>query len=628
VDEPAVASDPAAAPDPPVVHDAAAVSTAPLRPGADGWVLVLALALATLLPLIEAAGRPLGFHLSGSAAYLQQVTLWLTFVGGLVATRRRTHLTLSTAELLRSERGRRIAGLLAAGVAAAVLAVLAYSGLELVRANRQQGKLLGAGIPEWASECVIPISLGLMAGWFVWTAPGRWRGRALAGSAIVAAFALGLLPPPEAPGVLGRSALVWPATAVILAGALLGAPVFVAMGGLALLFFFKDGTPVGAVSAEVYRLIASPTIPAIPLLTTAGFVLAAGQSPARLVRCFESLFGWLPGGIAIVVPTAFAVFTTGGSGLTIMALGGLVLPMLARAGYPEGFSIGLVTASGSLGMSFPPSLPVILYAVVAGVPADDLYLAALLPGLLLIGLVSGYGVRVGSRTLDRRGAFSWREAVRGTWAAKWELSLPLLVIVLFASGSVSIVEASAAACAYAVVVACFVTRDLRLRQLPAVLVEAGALVGAVLVLLSVAMGLTSYLVDAQLPEQFVLWVKTHIHSQLAFLLVLNVALLVLGSVLEIYSAIIILVPLIIPMAAAYGVDPIHLGVIFLVNLELGFLFPPVGLNLFLSAARFGKPLPTLYRQVTPFLVILGAGVLLITYVPWLSLGILHALGKR
>src|SRR5205814_4325447 len=296
------------------------------------------------------------------------------------------------------------------------------------------------------------------------------------------------------------SALVWPIAIVIIGGALLGAPVFVAMGGLALLLFFKDGTPIGAVSAEVYRLIASPTIPAIPLLTTAGFVLAAGQSPARLVRCFEALFGWLPGGIAIVVPTAFAVFTTGGSGLTIMALGGLVLPMLARAGYPEGFSLGLVTASGSLGMSFPPSLPVILYAVVAGVPADDLYLAALVPGLLLIGLVSAYGVRVGSRTLDHRTRPSWRAAGRGTWEAKWELSLPLLVIVLFASGSVSIVEASAAACAYAVVVACFVTRDLRLRQLPAVLVEAGALVGAVLILLSVAMGPPSSLVDAPVPE--------------------------------------------------------------------------------------------------------------------------------
>ena len=240
---------------PPPSHDAT-----PKRVGPDGWVLVAALALATLLPLSDAIGRPLGFHVSGSAAYLQQVTLWLTFVGGLVATRHRTHLTLSTAELLRSDRARRAAGLLAACVAAAVLAALAYSGVELIRANREQGKILGAGIPEWASECVIPISLALMASWFAWMAPGGWRGRALAVAAVGVAFGLGLIPPPDDPAQwpITRSSLVWPVTALILGGALLGAPVFVAMGGLALLFFFKDGTPIGAVSAEVYRLIASP----------------------------------------------------------------------------------------------------------------------------------------------------------------------------------------------------------------------------------------------------------------------------------------------------------------------------------------------------------------------------------
>jgi len=325
-----------------------------------------------------------------------------------------------------------------------------------------------------------------------------------------------------------------------------------------------------------------------------------------------------------------AVFTTftGGSGVTIIALGGLVYPMLLKARYPEGFSLGLVTASGSLGLLFPPSLPVILYAVVAGVPADNLYLAGLLPGLLLVVLVAGYGIHVGRGITDGRQAFSGREALAATWAAKWELSLPLLVIALFGSGYASIVEASAAACAYSVIISCLVARDTPLRELPEVLVKAGALVGAVMILLSVAMGLTSYLVDAQIPDALLAWVKAHIHSQVVFLLALNVILLVLGSVLEIYSAIIILVPLVTPMAAAFNLDPVHLGVIFLANLELGFLFPPVGLNLFLSSARFGKPLPTLYRHVVPFLLILGVGVLLITYVPAMSLGILRLLGKQ
>ncbi len=586
-------------------------------------VLVLALAVATVLPLVDAVGRPLGgFHIPGSASYVQQLTLWLAFVGGLLATRESKHLTLSTAELLGAGWSRRAARLLSYSVAAAVVGILTFASVELVKVNREGGKLLPGGLPEWVSECVMPLALALIALRFVWGASDRWRLRFIPLAAVGAAFALGLIPEQ---GV----ALVWPLSILVLAGALLGAPVFVAMGGLALLLFYKDGTPVGAVSAEVYRLIASPTLPAIPLLTAAGYVLAEGQSSARLVRFFQALFGALPGGMAVMVAGVCAVFTTftGGSGVTIIALGGLVLPMLLKSRYPEGFSLGLVTASGSLGLLFPPSLPVILYAVVAQVPADSLYLAGLIPGMLLVILVAAYGIKVGLRLDEPRQPFSWREAFAATWGAKWELSLPLLVIVLFGTGRASIVEASAAACLYAVVIECFVARDTPLRQLPSVLVKAGSLVGAVLLLLSIAMGLTSYLVDAEIPGQLLEWVKTHIHSQVVFLLALNLILLVLGSVLEIYSAIIILVPLVTPMAAAFDIDPIHLGVIFLANLELGFLFPPVGLNLFLSSARFGKPLPTLYRHVVPFLLILGAGVLLITYVPAMSLGILELLGK-
>ena len=589
----------------------------------EQWVLVAALGLATLLPLVDAIGRPLGgFHIPGSATYVQHITLWLAFVGGLLATREAKHLTLSTAELFGEGRARRTARLLAYAVAAAVVAVLAYASVELVRAEREAGKPLPNGIPVWMSVCIMPVTLGLMALRFAAAASDRWRGKLLAAVAVALAFALGL-----APNV--APSLVWPLSALILAGVLLGAPVFVGMGGLALLLFFKDGTPVGAVSAEVYRLISSPTLPAIPLVTAAGYVLAEGRSAGRLVRFFQALFGFLPGGLAVMVAGVCALFTTftGGSGVTIIALGGLVLPMLLKARYPEGFSLGLVTASGSLGLLFPPSLPVILYAVVAGVPADSLYLAGLLPGLLLVVLVAAYGVRIGLRLDEPRQRFSLREAAAATWEAKWELGLPLLVIGLFGTGLTSIVEASAAACAYAVIIDCFVTKDIRLRDLPRVLVKAGALLGAVLILLSVAMGLTSYLVDAQIPDALLSWVKTHIHSQVVFLLVLNVILLVLGSVLEIYSAIIILVPLVTPMAAAFALDPIHLGIIFLANLELGFLFPPVGLNLFLSSARFDKPLPTLYRHVVPFLVILGIGVLLITYLPDMSLGILKLLGR-
>ena len=601
------------------------MSPARLAARVEEALLVAAFALAALLPIVEALGRPLGgLHIPGTAAYLQQLTIWLTFLGGLYAVREGKHLTLSTVELLGASGGvRHIARLASAAVAAAVVALLAYGAWQVVGASRAQGDLLAIGLPRWMSELVMPVALALMALRFALRASPRWRGRLVALLAIGATFALGLLPPPSSP-------VQWGLISLVLVATLLGAPVFTAMAGVALVLFFKDSTPVSAVPAEIYRLIASPTLPAIPLLTGCGYVLAESQAATRLVRFFRALFGWMPGGLAVLVAGVCALFTTftGGSGVTISALGGLVYPILRQDGYPERFSLGLVTAAGSLGLLFPPSLPVILYSVVASVPADQLYLAGLLPGLILVVLVAGYGVAVGRKVQTATTPFSWRELGAASWGAKWELSVPVLVVGLFASGLASLVEASAAACAYAVIVECFVNRDIHVsRQLPAVLLKAAALVGGVLILLASAMGLTSYLVDAQIPDALLAWVRANISSQLVFLLALNVLLLVLGSVLEIYSAIVVLTPLVVPIGAAFGVDPLHLGVIFLANLEMGFLFPPVGLNLFLSSSRFNVPITRLYRDVVPFLVIRGIGVLLITYLPVLSLGLLRALGR-
>jgi len=312
-----------------------------------------------------------------------------------------------------------------------------------------------------------------------------------------------------------------------------------------------------------------------------------------------------------------------------MALGGLLYPIMRTEGSSERFSLGIVTAAGSLGLLFPPSLPVILYSIVANVPADSLYIAGLVPGFLMVLIVALYGIQVGWKSQTSRQPFSWREVLASAWVAKWELSVPVVVILLFTSGFATMVETAAIAFAYAVVIECFVTRDIHpFRDLPKVLVDAGVLCGSVLILLSMALGLTGWLVDAQIPDALLGAVRAHISSPALFLLVLNVALLVLGSVLEIYSAIIILAPLVTPIGAAFGINPVHLGVIFLANLELGFLFPPAGLNLFLSSSRFNKPLPQLYRDVVPFLIILGLGVLVVTYVPQLSTGILSLLGKR
>jgi len=597
--------------------------TAALR-GVEGGVLVAAFLLSMLLPLIDAIGRPLGgYSVPGGATYRAQLTLWLALLGGLLAARERAHLTLSTAEAFGKAHVRDAARLASSAVAAAVCAVLAYSAWGVVMADRQAGERLTIGVPVWMSECVMPVAFALVALRFAWGASPRAGGRALAFAAIAAAFALGLAPQ------IAHS-VAWPLLAVVLVAALVGAPVFVAMGGVALVLFFRDGVPVSAVTADVYRLMVSPTLPAVPLLTGCGYVLAESNASRRLVRFFRALFGWMPGGVAVLVAAVCALFTTftGGSGVTIMALGGLLFSILQDDGYPEGFSLGLVTAAGSLGLLFPPSLPVILYSIVARVPADSLYLAGLLPGALLVIIVALYGIRVGGRVGSPKQAFSWREAARAGWDAKWELSVPVLVIVLFTTGLSTMVEASAVAFAYAIAVECFVTRDIHpFRDLPGVLLKAVVLCGSVLILLSCALGLTSWLVDAQIPDALLAAVRAHISSPYVFLLVLNIVLLVLGSVLEIYSAIVILAPLVAPIGAAFGIDPVHLGVIFLANLELGFLFPPAGLNLFLASSRFGRPLPQLYRHVVPFLLILGAGVLLITYVPQMSIGFLRLLGK-
>ncbi|MBM3907116.1 MAG: TRAP transporter large permease subunit [Gemmatimonadetes bacterium] len=575
-------------------------------------------------------GRPLGgFHLVGTAEYVTQLTLWLAFVGGMAATSQAKHLTLSTAEFFGDGVWRQATRLLSYAVAAAIVGILAYASAKVVAANRIEPKMLSIGIPQWVSELIMPVAMGVMALQFVWLASDKWWGRAIALACVGGAFALGLVP-------LEYAHYLWPLTLLVLAAALLGAPVFVAMGGVALVLFFAEGVPVAAVSAEVYRLVASPTLPAIPLLTAAGYVLAESAAAERLVRFFRAVFGWMPGGIAVMVAAVCAVFTTftGGSGVTIIALGGLVYPILRKDGYSEGFSLGLVTASGSLGLLFPPSLPVILYSVVASsreasVPADQLFLAGLIPGLLLVVLTAGYGIVVGRKATQARQAFAWREVAASAWAAKWELLLPVLIIGLFVTGTATMLETAAAALTYTIIVECFVTRDIKIfTELPEVLLKSAALMGAVLILLSVAMGLTNYLVDAMIPDAILAWVQQHISSPMVFLLALNVLLLILGSVLEIYSAIIILAPLIAPMGVAFGIDPVHLGVIFLANLEMGFLLPPVGLNLFLSSSRFGQPLTSLYRHIVPFLVITGIGVLLITYLPIMSLGVLELLGKR
>jgi tripartite ATP-independent transporter DctM subunit len=618
-----------------VTSPAAASTSEPEKLGtrAERALVAFLLLAMVLLPAFSTVSRRLtGRELPGASVLAQHITLWVGFLGALLATVSGQHLALSTLDLVPAGWPRRAARFFGQAVSAAACALLAWASVRLVQAEWDSFGVITFGIRVAWSQLVMPAGFALMALRFAWragdrdadSAGSRWALRAAALALAAASFLLGGVTPGPALGTL--------LLLVVAAAFLLGAPVFVGMAGVAMVLFYRDGggPAIAAVPTATFNLVASHTLPAIPLLTAAGYVLAEGGAARRLVRAYKGLFGWMPGGVAVMATFVCAVFTTftGASGVTILALGGLLLPALLEDRYPEDFSVGLVTASGSLGLLFPPSLPVILYAVVAQVPIEHLFIGGLLPGLLMIVLVAAYGMRVGVRAGAPRTPLRPREALAAVWDAKWDLGLPTIVVVAVVSGFATVVEAAALGAAYAIVVELIVFRSIHpFRDLPRVLVHASSLVGSVLILLGAALGVTSWFVDAEIPTRLVDWMTAHVKSPALFLLMLNVVLLVLGSVLEMYSAIVVLAPLVAPLGEAYGVDPIHLGVVFLANLELGFLFPPMGLNLFLSASRFQKPLPWVYRKALPFLLIMSAGVLAITYLPAITTGIVRLLAR-
>ncbi|HIO75145.1 MAG TPA: TRAP transporter large permease subunit [Candidatus Marinimicrobia bacterium] len=403
-----------------------------------------------------------------------------------------------------------------------------------------------------------------------------------------------------------------------------GAPIFIGLGGFAVLFFWYDGVPIAAVPAEMYRIVVSPTLPTIPLFTLAGYILAQSGASKRLIEVFRHWFGWIPGGTPVMITLLCGFFTTltGGSGVTILALGGLLLPMLISEKYPREFSVGLITVSGSLGLLFPPSLPVIIYGVTAGVPINKIFLAGIIPGFFLVAMVAMWGVRQGFISKVTRQPFQPAEAFQAFWKAKWEVFIPAFILIGIFGGFTTLVEAAAFTVVYVLFVEVFVYKDLKLNDLPKVIVDCATLVGGVLIILGVAMGFTSYLVDAQVPLLALDWVRENIQSKYVFLLALNVMLLIVGCLMDIFSAIIVVVPLIKPMGIYFGIDPVHMAVIFIANLELGYLTPPVGMNLFLSAYRFNRSMPEVYKATLPFFIILLLTVLAITYIPALSLALL------
>ncbi|MDH5716829.1 MAG: TRAP transporter large permease subunit [Spirochaetia bacterium] len=579
---------------------------------------IIAFLLMAFLPVLEIVLRAVfGVGISGSNEFVQHLTLWVGFIGAALASLEKQHLSLSSGIKIIPERYNHIIRIGTAIISTAVSAGLAWGSYEYVMFETASDAVVGGKIPVWIVELILPISFFLITFRFIFALDG-WKNRAIASLGIPLAYLYGFI------FSAFMANIIWLVVILLIVTTVLGSPIFILLGGLALVFFSADEISVAAIPVEAYRIVVSPSIPAIPLFTLAGYVLAESKTSERLVRLFRALFGWAPGGLILAITFVCAFFSTftGASGVTILALGGLLYPVLKENKYPDKFSIGILTSTGSIGLLFPPSLAVIMYGVIAHIPIPDLFIAGILPGLILLAAVTGFGIWQGKNKNVVRNPFNIKEALEAVKEAKYEILLPIIILGAIFGGFASLIEASAIAAVYAIVIETSVHRDIHpIRDLPNIVLKCLVMLGGIFVIFGVAMGLTNYIVDAMIPMKAAQWVESNIESKIVFLLALNIFLLLVGTAMDIFSAIVVVVPLIIPISQVYNIDPLHLGMIFLVNLQLGYLTPPVGMNLFLASYRFNKPLIEIYRASFPFLIVMAVVTLLITYIPSLTIGV-------
>jgi tripartite ATP-independent transporter DctM subunit len=596
----------------------------------ENWLVAIAFAVMMILPISEALFRlpfwakwKIQFSIPGAIDITRYLTLAIGMLGGMIAAREARLLSLST--LTAFLHGKLLVAVKVFGhiVAVAVTGYLCVASVQYLQVEMEFSQNLVKGVPRWWVELLMPLGFAVVALRMVWHVSEKWLWRAVT---LVVALGIMLLlwKLPIEP-----EQMRWPSLIVLLLATVCGMPVFATLGGAALILFWSGYEPISAIPISHAELSTEAFLPTLPLFTLAGYFLAEGGASKRLVRVFEALLGSLRGGPAIVTALVCAFFTsfTGASGVTILALGGLLMPVLLGARYSERNALGLLTGAGSLGLLFPPCLPLILYSIIAtgqripgmDVSIEQMFLGGIIPGFIMVGLTVAWGMAVGPSTKGTGRKFDAVEARRAVWEAKWELLVPVVALGALFSGIATTVEAAALTACYAFVVETFVYRDLSLRKdVVRVVTECALLIGGVLLILGVALGLTQFLIDAQVPAMAVDWATTHIHHPWQFLLVLNLFLLVVGCLMDVYSAIVVVVPLIVPIGREYGIEPVHLGIIFLANLELGYLTPPVGMNLFLSSYRFNKPMPEVIRATLPMLFVLIIGVILITYVPALT----------
>ncbi len=587
-----------------------------IKPIERGITLFVFIAL-VLLPAIEVLTRLFGTTgVVASPVLVQHLTLWIGFLGAMVAARRNRLLSLTSTPLFSSEEEIDWFKFMAKVTTIFIVMALAYGAWELVKIEKEFPVHIAPFLFRWVAQLIMPVGFLLVAIHMVMNSYETWRDR---GILLIGGILLTMTVWYVAP--LQESTLfMWVAIIAILFALVKGAPIFIGLGGLAILFFWRDWTPLSAIPAEAYRIVVSPTLPTIPLFTLAGYLLAESNASERLVKLFRAAFGWIPGGTPVVLVLLCGFFTalTGGSGVTILALGGLLMPLLIKEGYSKLFSLGLITVAGSLGLLFPPSLPLIIYGVTAGVSVKAIFLAGIVPGLIRISMIGGWAVWQGKVQAVKRHSLKWADIKSSLWEAKWEAVIPVFILFGIFGGFTTLVETAAMTAVYVIIIEVFVHKDLEWSNMKTIILDCATLIGGVLIILGVAMGLTSYLVDAQIPLHLLEWVKSTIESKILFLLMLNIFLLAVGCMMDIFSAIIIVVPLITPLGAYFGIDPVHLAIIFIANLELGFLTPPVGINLFLSAYRFEEDMPTIYKSTLPFFIVMLVSVLAITYIPILS----------
>lgn len=599
-----------------------------------------ALLIMAALPILQVIIRPIvASGITGYNGYIFHLVLFAAFLGGTIASAEGRHLAIRAGTGRLGERGRRVVDSITSFLAAAITIAFAWSAFSLAVIGFDPTATVGF-IPIRVVVMIMPLGFLIMSIRFVLSAPKGLRIVPILGLLVGTFIAFAPLAdlvyiyaieiPPWIDSLYNAwsvvmAAVAVPATIVIIVAAFLGLPLFVVLGGIALLLFARVGGSISVIPNEGYVMLTGNSIPAIPLFTLAGFLLSESKSGQRLVRLFRAFFGWMPGGLVIasvLVSTFFTTFT-GASGVTILALGGLLLYVLVESGnHTNRFGTGILTASGSIGLLFPPSLALIIYGVTAGISIRDLFVGGLIPGAVMVVAMCVFGVIVSVKRGVPSVPFKLSEAWKSLKESVWEILLPVIVIAVYFLGIATLVETAAVAVVYTFLVEVVIHREIKLRDLRTVGVKALSIIGGVLIILALARGLSYFIIDAEVPTQLAQWVEATISSKFTFLILVNLVLLVTGCFMDIFSAILVVAPLIIPLGSIFGVAPVHLGIIFIANMGIGFITPPVGLNLFLASYRFEVPLGKIYRNVLPFFGVQLAIVLLITYLPGLSLWLL------